>query len=252
MKISRHCYAITGLGFIPPWSVNAGLIAGEVATLVVDTGATMQAARTIYGYASSVRPNNRLLVINTERHLDHVSGNSLFREQGCDIYGHPGIARDEAELDLAIAELNACISGQARRQQQEARVFYAGTHIVNPNREVNGETQIALGSFSVQVFPTPGHTSTNLSIFAPIDSVLYCGDCLVSAYLPNLEEGTPEDWRDWLRSLERIEALSPEIVVPGHGEVLRGPEVRAEIQRTRAHLRQAIASGHAPTFFPAS
>jgi glyoxylase-like metal-dependent hydrolase (beta-lactamase superfamily II) len=102
IKISRHCYAITGLGFLPPWSVNAGFIAGEVVTLVVDTGATTQAARTIYGYASSARSNNRVLAINTERHLDHIGGNSLFRDLGCDIYGHPQIARVEDELDFSL------------------------------------------------------------------------------------------------------------------------------------------------------
>jgi glyoxylase-like metal-dependent hydrolase (beta-lactamase superfamily II) len=112
MKISQHCYAITGLAFIPPWTVNAGFIAGVTTTLIVDTGATMQSARTIYGYASCVRPQNRLLVINTERHLDHVSGNSLFRDQDIDVYGHCGIARTDEELAEAITELNACIPGQ--------------------------------------------------------------------------------------------------------------------------------------------
>ncbi len=247
MKLSRHCYAITGLAFIPPWSVNAGFITGEVATLVVDTGATMQAARTIYGYASAARPHNRLLVVNTERHLDHVSGNSLFREMGCDIYGHPQIVRQPEDLAGAIAEFNECIPSQVRRQHGEARVFYASTRLVNPNKPTSGEGQIDLGSFSVQLLPTPGHTETNISIFVPMDSVLYCGDCLVSAYLPNLEDGTIHNWQTWLHSLARIEALAPEIVVPGHGEVLRGPEITAEIQRTRQFLEQAILSGHAPT-----
>jgi glyoxylase-like metal-dependent hydrolase (beta-lactamase superfamily II) len=247
MKISRYCYAITGLAFIPPWTVNAGFIAGDVATLVVDTGTTMQAARTIYGYASCARPGNRLLVINTERHLDHVSGNSLFRDLGCDIYGHPGIHRQEEELVGAIAELNACIPNTVRRENEEARVFYQNTHIANPNQFIEGEMRLDLGSFSVQVFPTPGHTLTNISVFAPIDSVLYCGDCLVSAYLPNLEDGAPELWQNWLNSLERIETLAPAVVVPGHGEVLRGAEITAEIQRTRQVLQQALATGQAPT-----
>jgi glyoxylase-like metal-dependent hydrolase (beta-lactamase superfamily II) len=247
MKVSRHCYAITGLGFIPPWSVNAGFIAGGVATLVVDTGATMQAARTIYGYASCTRPDNRLLVVNTEQHLDHVSGNSLFRDLGCDIYGHPDIHRHEQEIAESITELNACIPNTLRRQSEEARIFYANTHIANPNRVVKGEMVLDLGSFSVQILPTPGHTASNISVFAPIDSVLYCGDCLVSAYLPNLEAGDPAAWQTWLHSLERIESLAPEIVVPGHGEVLRGPEILAEVQRTRKVLEQAIVTGRAPT-----
>ncbi len=247
MKISQHCYAITGLAFLPPWTVNAGLIAGESATLVVDTGATMQAARTIYGYARSVRPANRLLAINTECHLDHMSGNSLFHEQGVAIYGHHAIARTEAELEGAIGALNACLPDRVRREQNEARIFYAGTHIVNPDRLIEQDTIIDLGSFSVQVVLTPGHTVTNLSIFVPTDGVLFCGDCLVTAYLPNLEEGGPTEWQTWLHSLARLEDLSPEVIVPGHGEVLYRPEIAREVQRTRAILETALASGKAPT-----
>jgi glyoxylase-like metal-dependent hydrolase (beta-lactamase superfamily II) len=247
MKISQHCYAITGLAFLPPWTVNAGFVTGGAATLVVDTGANMQAARTIYGYARCSRPTNRLLVINTERHLDHLGGNSLFHEQGIDIYGHQAIARTASELVGAIAELNQCIPGQVRREQEEGQIFYASTRIVNPSRPVDKEMYLDLGSFSVQILLTPGHTTTNLSIFVPTDGVLYCGDCLVSGYLPNLEEGGPCEWQTWLNSLERIEALSPEIVVPGHGEVLQKQGITLELQRVREVLEKALATGKAPT-----
>ncbi len=247
MKISQHCYAITGLAFLPPWTVNAGFIAGDAATLIVDTGANMQAARTIYGYARCARTTNRLLVINTERHLDHISGNSLFVEQGIDIYGHHTIARHEAELGEAIAELNTSILNPVRRQQEEGRIFYASTRIVNPTRAIYHETYLDLGSFSIQVLPTPGHTVSNLSVFVPIDGVLYSGDCLVSGYLPNLEEGTPCDWQAWLTSLASIEQLAPEVIVPGHGEVLRGRQIATELQRLRTILEDALSTGKAPT-----
>ncbi|HEU5377262.1 MAG TPA: MBL fold metallo-hydrolase, partial [Ktedonobacteraceae bacterium] len=126
-----------------------------------------------------------------------------------------GIVRTDDELAEAVEELNRCIPDHVRRQREEARVFYASTRIANPDQVVEGEMSLDLGSVSVQVFPTPGHTATNLSIFIPSDGVLYCGDCLVSAYLPNLEEGTKTEWRTWLDSLDRIEALAPEIIVPG-------------------------------------
>ncbi|HET8841128.1 MAG TPA: MBL fold metallo-hydrolase [Ktedonobacteraceae bacterium] len=247
MKISQHCYAITGLSFIPPWTVNAGFIAGGAATLVVDTGANMQAARTIYGYAKSARPSNTLLVINTERHLDHIGGNSLFRELGIDVYGHYAITRSEEDLAGAIAEMKVCIPSPVRAKQNEAGIFYASTHIVNPNRPISTEQSIDLGSFSVQVIFTPGHTATNISIFVPTDGVLFCGDCLVSAYLPNLEEGSPDEWQAWLSSLARIENLAPEIIVPGHGETLQRAEIAFELRRTRQILEEAIFTGKAPT-----
>lgn len=247
MKISQHCYAITGLSFVPPWTVNAGFVTGGAATLVVDTGANMQAARTIYGYARSARPANDLLVVNTERHLDHVSGNSLFRELDIDVYGHYAIARSEEDLAGAISEMKEYIPSTVRVEHNEAAIFYVSTRITNPNRPIFTERLIDLGSFSVQVIFTPGHTSTNISIFVPTDGVLFCGDCLVSAYLPNLEEGGPNEWQTWLASLARIENLAPEIIVPGHGEVLQRAEIATEIQRTRSVLEEAIYSGKAPT-----
>jgi glyoxylase-like metal-dependent hydrolase (beta-lactamase superfamily II) len=247
MKIAPHCYAITGLAYVPPWMVNAGLVVGEETTLVVDTGATMQAARTIYGYAQAVRPNNRLLAMNTERHLDHLCGNSLFRDQGIDVYGHREIDRREDELAGEIEDLNACIPSVVRRQHEEARICYAGTRISNPNKRVDQDTRLDLGNLPVEIMLTPGHTPTNISLFVPADSVLFCGDCLVNTYLPNLEAGNPALWQTWLRSLERIEALAPGIIVPGHGEVMTGADVRRELERTRQVLRAALETGKAPT-----
>ena len=29
MRVSQHCYAVTGLGYTPPWTVNAGFLAGR-------------------------------------------------------------------------------------------------------------------------------------------------------------------------------------------------------------------------------
>jgi hypothetical protein len=49
MKISEHCHAVTGLYFIPPWSVNSGFILGDKMTIVVDTGSNYLSEKTIYG-----------------------------------------------------------------------------------------------------------------------------------------------------------------------------------------------------------
>ncbi len=248
MKISRHCYAITGLSFVPPWTVNAGFIAGEATTLIIDTGANMQSARTIYGYATSARPKNRLIALNTERHLDHIGGNSLFHDLGIDIYGHQDIHRNESELEEAIAEMNSSIPAGLRRSQEEGRIFYSNTHITNPNKAIASELSLYLGSFSVQIVLTPGHTPTNISVYVPVDSVLFCGDCLLNAYLPNLNDGSPEDWHAWLQSLTHIEALNPATVVPGHGEVMHGAEIAEEIKKTRQILQKAIETGKSPVW----
>ena len=98
MRISPRCYAVTGLGYSAPWFVNAGFVVGNASTLIVDTGGNLQAGQTIHGYAVAARPSNELMVINTEKHFDHIGGNGYFRGLGVDVWGHYGVARTEAEF----------------------------------------------------------------------------------------------------------------------------------------------------------
>ncbi len=247
MRVSDHCFAVTGLGYVPPWSVNAGFVAGEQITLMVDTGANAAAAATIHGYAAAVRPGNRLAVIDTEKHFDHIGGNGYFRERGIDVYGHAGLCRTEAEFRAEIAEFNAQIPNPARRARGEADVFYHGTRLANPNQPVGEDTRMDLGNCEVEILLTPGHTPTNLSVWVPCDGVLFCGDCLTNGYLPNLDCGTGIDWQQWLGSLERIARLGPKAVVPGHGPVAVGDEVSRLIGSVREVLEQSIAKGCSPT-----
>lgn len=247
MRISEHCYAITGLGYSPPWSVNAGFIAGSRLTLIVDTGANTLAAQTIHGYASSAKPGNRLQVINTEKHFDHIGGNGFFRELGIDVFGHVGIQRTAEQFQAEIAQFNDVIADPARRALSEAKVFFHKTSVTNPNRPIDQDTILDLGGCSAEILLTPGHTSTNLSVWIPEDRVLFSGDCLIVGYLPNLDAGTIDDWKLWLESLDRVQALNPAIVVAGHGPPARGEQVKNVIETVRRVLQESIAHGHSPT-----
>jgi glyoxylase-like metal-dependent hydrolase (beta-lactamase superfamily II) len=247
MRLSNRCFAVTGLGYSAPWCVNAGLVAGDTVTLVVDTGGNALAAQTVHGYASAVRPGNQLRVINTEGHFDHIGGNSFFREQGIDVWGHVGVARTAVEFQAEIAEFNDAIPSAARRARGEARAFFNGTHLANPNRQIHKDTQFDLGGCAAEILLTPGHTSTNLSVWVPEDGVLFTGDCLIGEYLPNLDAGTQADWAVWLKSLDRLEALRPAIVVAGHGSIARGDEVQRIVDTVRRVLKESIARGYSPT-----
>jgi cyclase len=223
------------------------LVAGDDLTLVVDTGGNTLAAESIFGYASAVRPGNQLRVVNTERHFDHIGGNSFFRERGIEVWGHPGIARTAGEFEAEIAEFNAAIPNVARRERHEARAFFFQTRVTNPNRQIDTETCFDLGGSTVEILLTPGHTPTNLSVWVPEDRVLFAGDCLIGEYLPNLDAGTVADWRVWLESLARIESLRPAVVVAGHGPVARGGDVQMVLDTVRRVLLESIERGFSPT-----
>jgi glyoxylase-like metal-dependent hydrolase (beta-lactamase superfamily II) len=243
MQVAPHCFAVTGLGYIPPWCVNAGFVVGSHTTLVVDTGANALAAATIHGYALTARPGNRVIVIDTEKHFDHIGGNGYFRERGIDVYGHAGIERTDHEFGSEIADFNSQISDPARRGLGEEKAFYAGTTLSNPNRPILEDMTLDLGDCTVEVLLTPGHTPTNLSVYVPQDGVLFCGDCLINQYMPNLDCGTEPDWRQWLVSLDRIARLAPSVVVPGHGPSAIGNDVGRIIDTVRNELEQSIATG---------
>lgn len=241
MRISGRCFAITGLGFTPPWEVNAGFVVGDSRTLVVDTGPSYLAALTIHGYASNVRPGNDLLAVNTELHADHLLGNALFRERSIPIWGHERCERSAEALELNCAELNATIPDPARRARNEAHVFFAGSHVVNPEHRISAPTAFDLGGVSVDVIPAPGHTPANVLLHVPAEGVLYSGDTVVAGYLPNLQSGGPAEWREWLSALAVVRRLAPRVLVPGHGRVLEGADVEAEVARVEAVLREALA-----------
>ncbi|MGA2883452.1 MAG: MBL fold metallo-hydrolase [Bryobacteraceae bacterium] len=247
MRLSNRCFAITGLGYLPPWTVNAGFITGDETTLVVDTGANAAAASTIHGYASIARPSNRIRVLDTERHFDHVGGNAYFRERGIEVYGHASIQRTDHEFREEISEFNAEISNPARRARQESEVFYLGTRLANPNCPIAEDSRMSLGACEIDILLTPGHTPSNISVYVPSDGVLFCGDCLVNGYLPNLDAGSILDWSIWLKSLDRVAALAPRVVVPGHGPVATGDDVPRLIESVREVLHRSIEAGTSPT-----
>ena len=246
MQISPHCYAVTGLGYFSPWCVNAGFVAGDTTTLIVDTGTNCMAAQTIHGYAYAVRPGNRILAVNTEKHFDHVGGNGFFRDLGIDIYGHAENQRTAEEFAAEIAVFNDSTLDRLRRERQEAHAFFHRTELTAPNKKLDEETVFDLGGVTAEVLFTPGHTRTNLSIWIPQERVLYTGDCVVSLYRPNLEAGSSEDWRLWLASLDRIEGLRPAFVLGGHGNLLSAVELTTAIEIIRGDLCEAIAQGLSP------
>jgi glyoxylase-like metal-dependent hydrolase (beta-lactamase superfamily II) len=246
MQISPHCFAVTGLGYVSPWCVNAGFVAGDSTTLAIDTGGNRMAAQTIHGYARAVRPENRIIVVNTEKHFDHVGGNSYFRSFGIDVYGHAENDRTEEEFAAEIAAFNDAIPDSLRRQRKEANAFFHCTELAAPNKRILEETILDLGGLTAEVLFTPGHTPTNLSIWIPQERVLYAGDCIVSQYRPNLEAENSEGWRQWLASLDRIERLRPAFVLGGHGNLLSAAELPATIDIIRNDLHESIEQGLSP------
>jgi len=111
---------------------------------------------------------------------------------------------------------------------------------VNPNCKLEKEVDFDLGGTTAKVLMTTGHTDTNISIYCEQDKVLYCGDCVLQRFLPNIEEGNIKMLNSWMKSLEKIAELKVDILVPGHGDIIYKKDIMKENQRMRKILTDKI------------
>ena len=102
-----------------------------------------------------------------------------------------------------------------------------------------------LGPFTV--IPTPGHAADHVCFLW--ERVLFCGDLVLgegSTIVPPAAFGG--SLADYMDSLERVAALGPELMAPGHGPWITDPKARlAEYLKHRrereAKLRAALEAG---------
>jgi glyoxylase-like metal-dependent hydrolase (beta-lactamase superfamily II) len=79
----------------------------------------------------------------------------------------------------------------------------------------------------------------------PEERILFAGDLVENRFLPIFPDGDADGER-WLTMLDRLDALEPTVVVPGHGAVgdLRMvEELRAYLVAVRDRVRELEAEG---------
>ncbi|HNJ68276.1 MAG TPA: MBL fold metallo-hydrolase [Microthrixaceae bacterium] len=126
-------------------------------------------------------------------------------------------------------------------------------HDIDESRVIavdDGE-ELRLGGRTLQALVTPGHAAGHLSLWEPVSSRLLSGDHLLPAITPNplVElDGDSDLLRrrslvEYLGSLDRFEALDPQVVLPGHGPAFTS--VGALVTATRAHHERRAEEIHA-------
>jgi glyoxylase-like metal-dependent hydrolase (beta-lactamase superfamily II) len=97
--------------------------------------------------------------------------------------------------------------------------------------------------------PTPGHSTGHVSLFRDDDGTLIVGDAFcttkqesflaVATQRPELH-GPPAyytpDWEAARESVQRLAALKPNSIAPGHGQALAGPDAAADLSYLAANF----------------
>lgn len=103
--------------------------------------------------------------------------------------------------------------------------------------------QIRAGDARLSVVYTPGHAVDHVCFWNESSRDLYSGDMLVLGSTVMIPAGVGGGLREYIASLERIAALAPSRVFPGHGSVIEDPlRLIAEyIEHRRLRHRQVAA-----------
>lgn len=216
VKVSQHVWAIMG------WP-NIGIVVGNGATLVVDTGLGPANGATIARAVAKLAPGNRKLFLTTTHfHPEHASGEA----------GLPAgtiLIRDavqQHEMELHGKEMVDMFASRSPQQKE----LLANATLRAPDITFDGEASVDLGGVTARLLWFGGaHTKGDELTFVEPDRTLISGDVVQNKVVPAIfgDGGTPGSW---LAVLDKVMALNVQHVLPDHSAPGDGSLVAREKQ----------------------
>jgi cyclase len=172
-------------------------------------------------------------VIVNEHHQDHASGSCWM---GGTLVASEGTRRGIAQNTRADFET------QLQWWAPDALPLDKDFHFRLPEIACTGDLVFYLGKHTIHILQMPGHTSFMTAVYIPEEKVVFTADNLIWE-MPIMFEATPFRW---LSSLEKLEKLDVDRIVPGHGGVCdktRIPVMRDNITFLIDSVENGIANG---------
>jgi cyclase len=201
------------------WS-NAGLITGDGSSLLVDTlfdlrltAEMLQAMR-----ATSPAAHHIGTVVNTHANGDHCYGNSLMGD--AQIIATARCATEMQELPPAtMAAMLRSADALGAAGQFVQRIFspfsFEDVPLTLPTRTFEDRLDLHVGGRTVSVLEVgPAHTAGDAVVHLPEAGIVFTGDILFHGGHPIVWSGPVANW---ITACDRVLALQPSVVVPGHG-----------------------------------
>ncbi|ANZ34982.1 hypothetical protein BBK82_01725 [Lentzea guizhouensis] len=216
------------------WMINnTGVVAGPDGTLLlVDTTSTEARNRALLASVATVSDAEPSYVVNTHHHGDHTFGNWLL-PPSTTIIGHDACREEVVAAGLIASQV---LTGPD----------YGHLEVRPPSLTYTTSLTLHLGTRAVELHhPGPAHTRGDTVVWLPAERVLFTGDLVFAGGQPFLAEGSITGY---LSALEFLRAFDADVLVPGHGPLLRGAEITRVLDDLVAYttyLSSLATSGHA-------
>lgn len=227
------------------WS-NAGLVAGDGASLLVDTLFDLALTREMLDAMRSITdraPISDALI--THSNGDHTHGNQLL-DESVRIIAARGtadeIAHGMAPEMLAMAQTaNLGPIATPYTRDRFGHFDFSGIKLRNADQTFEGDLTIEVGGREVNLLNLgPAHTAADSVVHVPDAGVLFGGDLLFIGCTPIVWAGPIANW---IRACDVMIAMDAPIVVPGHGPVTDPDGIRA-VRGYLAHVAQQAEAAY--------
>ncbi len=230
-QLSKHAWAFTAEG-----DPNTGIIIGDDSVMVIDATATPVMAQDVIAKVREITDKPIKYVVLSHYHAVRVLGASGYKDEGLE-----QVIASQDTYDLIVERGQQDMDSEIGRFPRLFNAVESIPGLTWPTLTFQGEMTLWLGKLEVKIMQLGrGHTKGDTVVWLPGEKVLFSGDLVEyeaacytgDAYLA-----------DWPQTLDNLEALGPDKVVPGRGPALETPEqVKEGLDYTRSFVTTLYAS----------
>ena len=208
------------------FNVTSTLIEGEKDAILVDAQFTLADAHRLAAMILESKKNLTTIYV-THAHPDHYWGLTVLRH-----------AFPNARM-VALPDTGADINASVDKKIKQWKPMYGANVPDKPLvPEVMRGTVLELEGEKIELIgDLQGDTEHNSIVWVPSLKLAIAGDIVYNeAHVWMLEAPTKEARAAWIKSLDRIEAMQPTLVVAGH-KAPNAPDSPAAVRHTREYVK---------------
>jgi cyclase len=223
VKVSDNVYTYEDFHAGPEkfTTTNMFVVTGD-GVLVADGQGSPAETKGLVEAVKKVTPKPITTVIIASDHGDHTAGNASF-PAGVHYVIHPN--------SKAILDRSAEAAAKSGRE--------AGWKLPADAELVPDKKSFEMGSEPVQIlFLGRAHTGGDLAVYLPRQNILFLSEIFLNRVFPAMRSAYPTEW---LKALDRAEAMQANVYIAGHGFTETGTVSREEIRAYHKAMTAVIA-----------
>lgn len=186
---------------------NLSFIVTTDGVLVFNAGGSYLVAKEMHNEIKKIttQPVKYVVLENSQGHA--ILGANYWKQQGAEIIAH-------TEADKEIQENGKDIYLRSFNQQKDKMI---GTKIIRPDAVFDKQFNLNMGDTKIELLHIgASHSPDDIQLWLPQEKLLISGDSAFNERLLPIFKHT--DIAAWIKTWDKIEALKPETIIPGHGQ----------------------------------